>query len=501
MFLSQRRPVVVVGLTSLALCAVMGVFAFVFGPAAERRKVFDQTWRVVDEKYYDRSKNGLDWPAVREVYLAKLQNIDSSTELYREVLNPMLVLLESSHVGTITPMAAEKHEFVGIPQAMMPYPLVETCGGYLIAYPSRSISPRIASMDTNSYLGKRGVRAGWRLTGWSQSEENGSGFTLGFVTTSGEIQSTAIEPEDSIAPDVHVIKKEYGILGGLLAERAVPTTRIRMDSLGIDVVIGKNAELPTVVDVWNGSVAERAGMEPGSTVMRYQRVAKKNGGGHEIEAEFVSPAGKSYSVAFEFDACEIPERDAQLLAERILHIRFDRFKPGIVSWLDEQVRTNPAAVVLDLRRNIGGDLPVLADVMGRFLDAGTPIGEEIRTARSHTYTANTAPHVYAGPVAVLVSRASSSAAEISAAALRFHGRAMVYGQNTSGDVLLSQNYSLADGGIVQMAIADVLGADGKRLENVGVKPDFEIMPTLETVRAGRDVVLEAAVTDLKQTLH
>jgi carboxyl-terminal processing protease len=143
----------------------------------------------------------------------------------------------------------------------------------------------------------------------------------------------------------------------------------------------------------------------------------------------------------------------------------------------------------------------MSEVLGRFLDVGASIGEVTRADRTETLRAVPSMLSFKGPVAVLISSLSASAAEVSASALRFYGRAKLFGSQTPGNVLLSNNFRLADGGIVQVAVADMRGPDGRRLENVGVKPDYEIMPTLETVRAGRDVVLEAALADLAQTTH
>ena len=97
-----------------------------------------------------------------------------------------------------------------------------------------------------------------------------------------------------------------------------------------------------------------------------------------------------------------------------------------------------------------------------------------------------------GPLVVLIGPASASAAEVTAAALRNHRRALLVGGESAGAVLLSQAYPLPDGGKVTVAIADVLTPDGRRLEGVGVSPDLPVAQTLAAVRADRDLPLEAA---------
>jgi carboxyl-terminal processing protease len=190
-----------------------------------------------------------------------------------------------------------------------------------------------------------------------------------------------------------------------------------------------------------------------------------------------------------------------MLPGNVLHLRFDAFKPDVVPWLDEQLRAGPRAIILDLRRNGGGSAAAMQEILGRFLTSGARIAEVVRADRVEILAAGNASQVHKGPLAVLVGPLSASASEVSASALRTHERALLYGQDTLGDVLLASSYQLADGGVVQVATADLRGADGKRLEDVGVKVDKEVIPTLEAIRAGRDVVLEAALADLAQTTH
>ena len=499
-FSLKRIFVFFCGALGISLLA-LGALALRNDPAAERRKVFEQTWLTVNEKFYDRNMNGLDWPAVRKTYLRKLRDTENSTDLYWKVLNPMLALLETSHVGAISPSSAALYDLTDVPQAYVPAGNIDICGGLSMVFPMRVVSARVTKVDTGSFLHMQGVRVNWRMQGWSQSsQEPGSDLKLDFTSTQGETFSFPVNSADPRSPNENAAKEDLKSLSALLIARADPGTILNMESLGLSVTIGKSAALPLVVDVLNGSEAESAGIEPGSTVIQYNR---KNGldGIYTVDAKLVSPSGNAYTAAFKFPKCDLPDRAATLLPGNILLLRFDKFQPDIVPWLDEQLRIKPSAVVIDLRRNAGGDANVLTQVMGRFMDAGIPVIEEIRAEHSKVITAAAAPEVFRQPVAVLISRLSTSAAEVAAGALQFHGRAKLFGQTTGGDVVLSNKFRLADGGIVQVAIADARGLDGRRLENVGVKPDVEIVPTLQTIRAGRDVVLEAALSNLTKTTH
>jgi carboxyl-terminal processing protease len=98
---------------------------------------------------------------------------------------------------------------------------------------------------------------------------------------------------------------------------------------------------------------------------------------------------------------------------------------------------------------------------------------------------------------VLVGPESASSAEVFAAALQHHRRAILVGKTTAGSVMTSRLFSLPDGGTLSLAVSEFVAPDGRRLEGVGVRPDVDAISTLAAVRAGRDILLEAAIAALE----
>ncbi|MCX6638493.1 MAG: S41 family peptidase, partial [Acidobacteria bacterium] len=66
--------------------------------AAERRQVFQESWRVMKNRFYDSKMHGVDWAAMREAYEPLLANIGDSEEL-RAVIMQMIGELNASHTG------------------------------------------------------------------------------------------------------------------------------------------------------------------------------------------------------------------------------------------------------------------------------------------------------------------------------------------------------------------------------------------------------------------
>jgi carboxyl-terminal processing protease len=190
------------------------------------------------------------------------------------------------------------------------------------------------------------------------------------------------------------------------------------------------------------------------------------------------------------------------LAGGFVYLRFDEFAAKDRRWLSEQLKAHRAApgVVIDLRRNPGGETFSLGISIGEFfehaVDCGTFITRSGSRSAKNSWQIGSAR--YRGAVAVLVDGASGSAAEIFAAVLQDHGRAKIIGRRTAGAVLASWFYGLPGGGELQLSREDYIAPKGRRIEGAGVEPDIVVPRTLEDFRSGRDRDLEEALRVLRE---
>ena len=83
------------------------------------------------------------------------------------------------------------------------------------------------------------------------------------------------------------------------------------------------------------------------------------------------------------------------------------------------------------------------------------------------------PH-YGGPVYVLVSDETASAAEIAADALRASGRAILIGDHTAGQLLSQRVYDMPGGFQLYLPIADYYSLASGRIEGIGLTPDMVV---------------------------
>lgn len=191
---------------------------------------------------------------------------------------------------------------------------------------------------------------------------------------------------------------------------------------------------------------------------------------------------------------------------------------------DEIARNSPKALVVDLRNNEGGafaGIPLVGHVVDTPFDAGAfvsqtwaretkrpPVASDLtevapwtgwslttfwRDAQDNRLTRiqfqPMAPH-YAGPVYVLTSSATASAAEMTADAFRTSGRATLIGEKTKGAMLSQKMYDLPQGLQLSLPIADYYSVRIGRIEGAGVTPDVAV-PAAEAM----GVALEKVAAD------
>lgn len=158
-------------------------------------------------------------------------------------------------------------------------------------------------------------------------------------------------------------------------------------------------------------------------------------------------------------------------------------------------------LVLDLRENPGGLLPAAVDVCDQLLEDGLIVATRSRaegTAPAVRRATGTA-RLPGLPIAVLVDGLTSSAAEIVAACLQDHGRAVVVGSRTFGKGTVQSILPLSGDARLKLTTAEYLRPSGDRLHRGpsdgtdvpwGVTPDpgLEHTPTraaLERLRSWR----------------
>src|SRR5256885_6530087 len=142
-----------------------------------------------------------------------------------------------------------------------------------------------------------------------------------------------------------------------------------------------------------------------------------------------------------------PEVMVRALNSGNVYIRFDGFQSPVVKEIKralEKFRDAPG-IILDLRRNGGGDLAVLLPIAGYFFDKKTLFAKDsTRTGKPlsayaglfklplQLYVGKNGGQIYSGPLVILVDSHSASSSEVFAAGVQETRRAKKIGRQSSG---------------------------------------------------------------------
>jgi carboxyl-terminal processing protease len=309
----------------------------------------------------------------------------------------------------------------------------------------------------------------------------------------------------------------------------------------VDDVDGKTV----VTSVIPGTDAVRAGIEPGMVVLRVddtpvaERIAdiekKRQPSSSERATRwfiynrvFAGPADTPVKVALQrgdgsvFEASvrrqiysAAPEVTTHVLPSGNVYIRFDGFQHPITKEFRQALQKFRSApgLIVDLRRNGGGDLAVLLPIAGYFFGKKTLFAKDsTRTGKPlssyvglfklplQLYVGRAGEQIYSGPVVILVDAHSASSSEVFAAGMQDTLRAKVIGSQSCGCVLgIAKPRVMKGGGVLEMSEVLWFSPKGRKLEGTGIIPDKIVMPSVADLQRRRDPVLAEADKSLVRT--
>jgi carboxyl-terminal processing protease len=178
-------------------------------------------------------------------------------------------------------------------------------------------------------------------------------------------------------------------------------------------------------------------------------------------------------------------------------------------------------LILDLRINGGGNSGWSDQIIGRLVDEPIPGMRERRASYSPALRswgmgddragtrweehqmgplAPQGPLSFHGPLAILTSAATHSAAEDFVGPLKCSGRAVTIGGTTAGSTGNPLAFPLPGGGGFRVCTRYMQLPDGAEFIGIGIPPDIEVSPTAADIAEGRDPVLGRALAELSARL-
>ena len=277
----------------------------------------------------------------------------------------------------------------------------------------------------------------------------------------------------------HQYKSLYEHLGGYYV------------GVGVDLVF--RGSFPTVFDVVPNSPAAQAGIRPGDLLTRIADVPLNDKPDDLIAKLLTGAPNTPVSLCLRRDnretlfsltrsLVEAPTvRYVQILnpKNKIGYLRISNFDRDtaleVRRALDSLIRRGLQKLIIDLRYNGGGIMASAIDAARLFLERGA-IVTVLSAQHSRRYVVDkNGSAVFQLPLVLLVDENTASAAEIFAAALQDHQRAVLVGQNTLGKALVQTIFPLdrAPSGLC-ITTASYLPPSRNSFQGTGVKPDVLI---------------------------
>ena len=269
---------------------------------------------------------------------------------------------------------------------------------------------------------------------------------------------------------------------------------------GIGVLFSEYNGMAYVVDVFDGSEAQLAGIQEGDFVESINGDNSQSWSRAEVAAKLSQSKGSTVVITWrrpesleadggetftttlmceEYDQTNVDtEYDAD---RRVGYIKVRQFTQNSASLVQtaitELTAQGAGAFVLDVRDNPGGYLSQAVDMASLFMSSGTVV--EIHTVDGIITKNASSQTATALPLVVITNKNSAAGAEILAAALKESQRATVIGTTTMGKGSVQTMSVLSFGGALRYTAAYYKTPEGCDIDRVGVAPDVTVEMTDE----------------------
>ena len=128
-------------------------------------------------------------------------------------------------------------------------------------------------------------------------------------------------------------------------------------------------------------------------------------------------------------------------------------------------------LILDLRSNPGGSLPVVVDIARSILPKGLIVYTEDKYGEREEYTCDGRNELQI-PLVVLINGNSASASEILAGAVKDYHKGTLIGTTTFGKGIVQRILPLTDGTALKLTISSYYTPSGNNIHGIGIEPDI-----------------------------
>jgi carboxyl-terminal processing protease len=256
-----------------------------------------------------------------------------------------------------------------------------------------------------------------------------------------------------------------------------------------------------VVDVFERSPADGAGISPGDTIVSADGESLAGVNSTEATTKIKGPEGTEVTLGVldaksgevrrmrlmraEVKLPNVSSRVEDVGGRKLGYVRMLSFSENahgdLAAALSKVQDEGARGIVLDLRGNPGGLLDEAVRSAGLFLPEGEVVVRTESRSQGDSVHETVGDPISKLPLAVLIDRGTASAAEILAAALADNAAAPIVGTRSFGKGVFQQEEPLSNGGALKLTVGEYFTPDGVNLaRSHGIHPDVKASDDPET---------------------
>lgn len=272
---------------------------------------------------------------------------------------------------------------------------------------------------------------------------------------------------------------------------------------GIGAVVQSDKGALLVLSPVSGEPAARAGIRAGDRIVRIDGTASSELSGNNAISRIHGKPGsivhltvlrgqRRFVVAVTRAIIPSITAYAEIFPGHLGYLRILSFgattSREVMRSIQQLSQAHVRGIIMDLRQNPGGYVEAAQNIVSDFLSTGVVAYEKRERNTLVPLPVLAGRQITRVPVAVLVDDGTASAAEITAAALRDDGHAVLVGTRTYGKGSMQSVYSLADGSTVRITDRLWFTPRKRSINGVGLEPSIYVRPS----PSGSDAQLASA---------